>query len=60
MGKFATVCTICQWEMQVDSKLEMSLTRAHRQLLLLFVPLCVVLGFCCFETMYGSVSLFLT
>lgn len=58
-GKFATVCTICQWEMQVDSKLKMSLTRPHRQLSLLF--LCVyVLGFCCFEKTYGSISLFLT
>ena len=52
MGKFAT---ICQWEMQVDSKLEVSLMGAHRQLSLRFR--CVyVLGFCSFEKTYGSVS----
>lgn len=37
LGKFATVCSICQWEMQVGSKLKTALTRAHRQLTLLFL-----------------------
>lgn len=55
MGEFAT---ICQWEMQVGSKLEIPLTGARRQLSLLF--LCAyVLGFCCSNKTGGSISLFL-
>lgn len=59
LGTFATACAICQWEMQVDSELEMSLSRARWQLSRLFLCL-YVWGFCCFEKTYGSVSLFLT
>lgn len=58
MGKFAA---ILQWEMRMDSKLKMPLSRATSAALTAFLwfGLCV-LGFCCFEKTYGSVSLFLT
>jgi len=53
-GKFAAVCTIFQWEMQVDSKLGMPLTRAPSAALMAFCGVRVyVLGF---EKTRGSVS----